>query len=198
VSSVRTQPTSRDEWYRAVQIKRIPMLGTGVAYIGGGPPTRLGELEDLDRLAVCPSALQNEYVRNRKLALRISAPLTRPELREPVARVYAACGFVPARSALVYRRRASLRLGSCDYRGHRRARAQGGNDGSGPHCPRAFRVCAGPGPRSAGGSRGTRLQAMARSQATSLALSAEIAGSWTKSPNRWIGSADSRDCECVL
>ena len=198
MSSARTQPTSRDEWYRAVQIKRISMLGTGVTYIGGGQLTRLGELEGLGRLAVCLSALRNEYVRNRKLALRISASLTRPELREPVARVYAACGFVPAPSAPVYRRRASLRLGSCDYRGHRRARAQGGNDKSGRRCPRTFRVCAGPGPPSTGGSRGTQLQAMARSQATSLVLPAEIAGSWTKSTNRWIGSADSRDCECVL
>jgi hypothetical protein len=87
----------------AVRIKRVPVLGTGVAYIGGGPLTRLGEVEDLDRLAVCLRALQSEYVRNRKLTLRVSAPLARPELREAVESVYAACGFVPAPSAAVYR-----------------------------------------------------------------------------------------------
>lgn len=87
----------------AVRIKHIPMSGTGIAYIGGGPLTRTGEVESLDRLAVCLSALQEEYVQNRKLQLRISAPLTTPAMRAPVEGVYTQCGFVAATTAAAYR-----------------------------------------------------------------------------------------------
>lgn len=62
----------------AVRIKRIFFLGTGVAYVGGGPLTRRGDVEDLERLAICLIALQDEYVRNRKLTLRVCTPLKRP------------------------------------------------------------------------------------------------------------------------
>lgn len=86
-----------------IRIKRIPMLGLGIAYIGGGPLTRLGDSENLDRLAVCLSSLREEYVLRRKLQLRISAPLATRHKREAVEEVYTACGFRPTSTASVYR-----------------------------------------------------------------------------------------------
>ena len=87
----------------SVRIKRIPLTRSGVAYIGGGPLTRRGEPGDQERLAQCIAALRDEYVHSRGLVLRISAPLTVPERRDPYESVYRAAGFVPATNVPSYR-----------------------------------------------------------------------------------------------
>lgn len=87
----------------SVRIKQIPFVGAGIAYIGGGPVTRMGESQDLETLAACLRALKKTYVSDRKLQLRVSAPLTTLDMRDAIERVYADCGFAPAPTAARYR-----------------------------------------------------------------------------------------------
>jgi CelD/BcsL family acetyltransferase involved in cellulose biosynthesis len=78
-----------------VRIKRLPVLGGGLAYISGGPLVR--PLDDpageLDRLALALDALAREFVHRRGLTLRIVAPIGLPEQNQAVADRLRAAGF---------------------------------------------------------------------------------------------------------
>ncbi len=54
-----------------VRIKKIPLFRTGIAYINSGPLVRRNDQFDAGRLRRVLSALIDEYVRRRKLVLRI-------------------------------------------------------------------------------------------------------------------------------
>lgn len=87
----------------SVRVKRVPLVGSGVAYVGGGPLTRRGAPDDLDRLSVCLAALRDEYVVSRNLVLRISPPVTAAELIGPTSQAYASAGFEKTQSVPGYR-----------------------------------------------------------------------------------------------
>jgi lipid II:glycine glycyltransferase (peptidoglycan interpeptide bridge formation enzyme) len=78
----------------AVRVKTVPLLKTGIAYVGGGPLTRRGRPEDLQALESCLAALREEYLVRRGLTLRILPPL-QPEQsgHDAVAEVYRNLGF---------------------------------------------------------------------------------------------------------
>ena len=54
-----------------VRIKEIPMSRTGIAYVNSGPLVRRNDQFDAGRLQKVLSALVDEFVRRRKLVLRI-------------------------------------------------------------------------------------------------------------------------------
>jgi lipid II:glycine glycyltransferase (peptidoglycan interpeptide bridge formation enzyme) len=58
-----------------VRIKRVPVLGGGLAYISGGPLVRRGETSDPELLDMALRALRDEYVQRRQLILHVAAPL---------------------------------------------------------------------------------------------------------------------------
>lgn len=87
----------------SVRVKRVPLIGSGVAYIGGGPLTRRGTPDDLERLAVCLAALRDEYVASRQLVLRVSPPVTAHEMVDPTEQTYASAGFQQTNNVPGYR-----------------------------------------------------------------------------------------------
>ena len=54
-----------------VRIKKIPIFRTGIAYVNSGPLVRRNDQFDAERLQKVLSALVDEFVRRRKLVLRI-------------------------------------------------------------------------------------------------------------------------------
>src|SRR5262249_25543684 len=78
-----------------VRIKRLPLIGGGLAYISGGPMVRGldGSRAELDRLDLALDALVREFVRRRGLTLRIVAPLGLAEHNAAVAERLARAGF---------------------------------------------------------------------------------------------------------
>ena len=54
-----------------VRVKRVPLVGGGIAYITGGPLVRRNGDEDGSRLRECLNVLIEEYVRRQGLLLRI-------------------------------------------------------------------------------------------------------------------------------
>jgi hypothetical protein len=87
----------------SVRVRRIPLVGTGVAYVGGGPLTRRDDPDDLERLGLCLDALRTEYVTRRGLTLRISPPVVVAELLGDYTSVYRDAGFGPTLEAPIYR-----------------------------------------------------------------------------------------------
>ncbi len=87
----------------SARIKRLPLVGVGIAYIGGGPLTRTSASLDAGTLARVLEALRREYVLERGLVLRISPPLSPQEEVELAKTSYLAAGFKPTPMANVYR-----------------------------------------------------------------------------------------------
>jgi hypothetical protein len=88
-----------------VRIKKLPVLGGGLAYVSGGPLVRaLDDTGDgLDRLDIAVEALAREYVHRRGLTLRIVAPIGLPEHNLAVAERLQAAGFARAEHGDDYR-----------------------------------------------------------------------------------------------
>src|SRR6185295_17176716 len=87
----------------STRIKRLPVLGLGIGYIGGGPLTRKSESLDKKVLADVLQALRQEYVNRRGLLLRISPPLAPQAEIESTASVYRDAGFERTPKARTYR-----------------------------------------------------------------------------------------------
>ncbi len=86
-----------------VRIKRIPALGTGIAYINGGPLLRRGNDGDRDRLSFCLKALIEEYADRRGMVLRILAPIHAGSWNESQKDVFVEAGFTPTEVMRPYR-----------------------------------------------------------------------------------------------
>jgi len=86
-----------------VRIKRIPVIGGGIAYITGGPLVRKNHPRDAERLDACLGTLVAEYVRRRSLVLRIAPALGSPDWNDQQASVFGSHGFVPTDRARPYR-----------------------------------------------------------------------------------------------
>lgn len=76
-----------------IRLRSLPVIGGGIAYVSGGPLTRLGNDGDIDRLRRCINALQKVYVEKRGLALRILSPIGCPLWNEQASRVFEEAGF---------------------------------------------------------------------------------------------------------
>jgi lipid II:glycine glycyltransferase (peptidoglycan interpeptide bridge formation enzyme) len=87
-----------------VRVKTIPFLGTGIAYINGGPLTlKKGGAENPIELRSVLDALVQEYTKKRGLTLRIHPPLGNPEWNIVQEEVCLQAGFVFASRLRPYR-----------------------------------------------------------------------------------------------
>jgi hypothetical protein len=79
-----------------VRIKRLPVVGGGLAYVSGGPLVRRidGSSDPLEALDLCLEALVREFVEGRGLTLRVVAPIGLPEENDAVAARLGRAGFV--------------------------------------------------------------------------------------------------------
>jgi hypothetical protein len=86
-----------------VRIKRIAALGTGIAYINGGPLVRRGDARDSERLSLCLRALIEEYADRRGMVLRVMAPVGGGSWNEAQRTVFSDAGFAWSDAARPYR-----------------------------------------------------------------------------------------------
>lgn len=87
----------------AVRIKTIPLLGTGLAYISGGPLIRRGQRGDVAHLAQALQALREEYAVRRGYTLRMQLPPGSREWLEQAGEQYKACGYGISAQSSAYR-----------------------------------------------------------------------------------------------
>jgi hypothetical protein len=78
-----------------VRIKRLPVIGGGLAYVSGGPLVRRfdGQGTDAERFGLAIDALTGEFVGRRGLTLRILAPVGTPEWNAAAAERLEAAGL---------------------------------------------------------------------------------------------------------
>ena len=74
-----------------VRVKKLPVIGGGLAYVSGGPLVD----NDLDRLGDCLGALVREYVDRRGLTLRLQPPVGDEEHNAAVADRLTRAGLRP-------------------------------------------------------------------------------------------------------
>jgi hypothetical protein len=86
-----------------VRVKRLRVLGGGIAYVSGGPLTRLNDERGIERLQRCLRALQDEFVDRRGLILRVSAPLGTPQWNADASALFETLGFSRASCGSLYR-----------------------------------------------------------------------------------------------
>lgn len=86
-----------------VRVKSIPVLGTGIAYINGGPLVRRNDDRNANRLQSCLRVLIHEYVERRGLVLRIMAPVGSEDWSHSQAAVFSEAGFALSNAMESYR-----------------------------------------------------------------------------------------------
>ncbi len=91
------------EGLASVRIKRLPVLGGGVAYVANGPLVRKPEGSNLEgRLGLVLAALRQRYVEQMGLVLRFAPVIGDLAWNEALERCYEAAGFVRARHLRPY------------------------------------------------------------------------------------------------
>jgi lipid II:glycine glycyltransferase (peptidoglycan interpeptide bridge formation enzyme) len=81
----------------SVRIKPVPGLGTGIAYVSGGPLVRQsGGGSSRLRLEIALDALKREYVDRRRLLLRVAPSIGDPDWCSVQEQCFGAMGFTPA------------------------------------------------------------------------------------------------------
>lgn len=86
-----------------VRIKKIPMIGGGIAYISGGPLIRQGKPADVENLSVALRELIQEYCRERELILRVQCPIGPEEWMLQTTQAFEAAGFTKTTRSAQYR-----------------------------------------------------------------------------------------------
>ena len=86
-----------------VRIKKIPMIGGGIAYISGGPLTRRGKSTDIENLSIVLRELIQNYCHERDLILRVQCPIGPEEWMLQTTRAFEAAGFVRTDRSAQYR-----------------------------------------------------------------------------------------------
>jgi hypothetical protein len=86
----------------SVRIKPMPAMGTGIAYVSGGPLVRNGEEAPGRRLEAVLDALVGEYVHGRRLVLRVAPVIGEPDWNAEQERRFLGVGFEPAHRARRY------------------------------------------------------------------------------------------------
>ena len=76
-----------------VRMKRMPLIGGGMAFISGGPLTRRGISYDMNCLSDCLQALVREYIQSRKMTLRIASPANPSFVNVDLSSCLMAAGF---------------------------------------------------------------------------------------------------------
>lgn len=86
-----------------VRIKKIPMIGGGIAYISGGPLTRLGRSTDLENLSLVLRELIQNYCHERDLILRVQCPIGPEDWMLQTSRAFEGAGFTETSRSPQYR-----------------------------------------------------------------------------------------------
>jgi len=86
-----------------VRVRRVPLLGTGIAYVTGGPLVRTDDGHEAERLEGSLRALAAEYVGRRSLLLRIAPALGPAQWNAQQDAVFRTCGFQAASTPAPYR-----------------------------------------------------------------------------------------------
>jgi hypothetical protein len=77
-----------------VRMKPVPLLRTGIAYVGGGPLFRRGRADDLDCLSMSLAALKHDFLDQRSFTLRVLPPIQNTKAAaSAVAARFADAGF---------------------------------------------------------------------------------------------------------
>jgi hypothetical protein len=63
-------------------IKKLPIVGGGIAYVNGGPLIVKKNIFEIDNYQEVITALINEYIVKRKLSLRIYPPYLESKTKE--------------------------------------------------------------------------------------------------------------------
>ncbi len=87
----------------SVRVRTLTVVGSGIAYVAGGPLTRRGRDDDIDRLRRCLELLEHEYVTRRRLVLRVLAPLGSPEWNAKATAAFEEAGWIRAARCRSYR-----------------------------------------------------------------------------------------------
>lgn len=86
-----------------VRVKKLPVLGGGLAYVTGGPLTRRDGAADASRCVEAVLALRRIYCDGRGMILRVNAPVGPPSWNREVAEGLARGGFVATEAVRGYR-----------------------------------------------------------------------------------------------
>lgn len=86
-----------------VRVKRVPLVGGGIAYINGGPLVRRDGDEDGFRLRECLNVLIEEYVRRQGLLLRIQPTIGCESWNAERESMFLDCGFSKSTRIKPYR-----------------------------------------------------------------------------------------------
>lgn len=87
----------------SVRVRRIPVLGLGVAYVAGGPLVSRSVDDNLLKFRVCLEKLREEYVEKRGLVLRVLAPIGGHAWNEGIRAAMTGMGMVPSQNGRSYR-----------------------------------------------------------------------------------------------
>ena len=74
------------------RVKKVPLLGVGIAYASGGPLLHLSDRDPSNALKIALDSLTDAYVRQRGLVLRLSPRILRGLIAE-TTEVFRECGF---------------------------------------------------------------------------------------------------------
>ena len=85
-----------------LRIRQLPIVGGGIAYVGGGPLVRRTDRVPIDILATCLKSLIREYSERRGLILRILPPICDPREVGVVSDCFHSCGLEISQSIPVY------------------------------------------------------------------------------------------------
>ena len=78
-----------------VRVRRLPVVGGGIAYVNGGPLCRLTDGPAPAALHDALVALRDEYVVRRRLVLRVAPPPVPAAWADVIEKTFAAVGFAP-------------------------------------------------------------------------------------------------------
>ena len=87
----------------SVRVKPLAVLGTGLAYVSGGPLVRTGDADAGARLERCAVILRAEYVERRGMVLRLRPPVGPPGYEDQVDARLEQVGFERAVDQRRYR-----------------------------------------------------------------------------------------------
>jgi hypothetical protein len=85
-----------------VRVRRLPVIGSGLAYVSGGPLVGAGD-DELGRLDICLEALVRHFVDERGLTLRLQAPVGTEDHNRAVADRLIRAGFRRSDRGVHYR-----------------------------------------------------------------------------------------------
>jgi CelD/BcsL family acetyltransferase involved in cellulose biosynthesis len=86
-----------------VRVRKLPIVGGGIAYVTGGPLTASDGVLDVERFVAVVRALREEFAVRRGLVLRVVPPIGAAAWNRDVGEALTRDGFAPAAEGRPYR-----------------------------------------------------------------------------------------------